>query len=181
MKKGLMLINNQVEDVEALASRALLIRYGYSIDTFTLEDSKRLKTAYNQLIEVDYLVDEVDYKLYDFLVLPGGKHVFNWVDQDTILNEMILYFSNNKKLIAAICAAPLFLNKANLLEGKEFTIFHGLENDVNGIFDSKAKVITSDNIITGRSAGVVYDFVFEIIKYFDKIEATGKLKLDIIY
>jgi len=34
--RGLMLINNNVEDVEALATKALLIRSGLLVETFTL-------------------------------------------------------------------------------------------------------------------------------------------------
>lgn len=182
MKKGLLLLNNNVEDVEALATRALLIRAGYDIKTFTLENNKNIITAYNLKIEVDFLVDEVlnEINAYDFLVLPGGKHVFKW-NNDQKLNEIIIDFHDNNKMIAAICAAPLFLESNNLLVNEDFTCFYGLENKINGRFINDKKVVLSNNIITGRSAGVIYDFVYEIVGYFEEKASIDALKLDIIY
>lgn len=180
MIKGLMLINNKVEDVEALATKALLTRSGMQIDTFTLENIKEITTAYNTKVIIDFLSNELDYKIYDFLILPGGSHVFNFVDEDTVLYDIIKYYNDKNKLIAAICAAPLFLNKLNLLKNKEFTSYPSVKNDIDGIYVNE-KVVRSGNIITSRSAGSVYDFVFEIIKYLKNNKILIDLKEEIVY
>lgn len=181
MVKGLMLVNNNVEDVEALATRALLVRAGFQIDTFTLENTLNLKTAYGLDFSANYLISDVNELDYDFIILPGGKHVLNWIDNSNNLSNLINKFYMSKKLVSAICAAPLFLDKINLLENKNYTMFHGMEENVNGNFEINEKVVKFNNIITARSAGVMYEFVFEIVKYFKGEEELMKLKANIIY
>ena len=180
MKKGLILLNNKVEDVEGLATQALLRRAGFQIDSFTLESTKEIKTAYNQKIVVDYLYDEIKDVNYDFLVLPGGGHVFNWLDNINIDNLVKKYYNNNK-LIAAICAAPLFLNKVDLLKNRDFTAFPDVVDKIKGNYIKDAKVVNDNNIITARSAGVVYDFVYEIIREFSDEMTLNELKKSIVY
>ncbi|WP_051615603.1 DJ-1/PfpI family protein [Haploplasma modicum] len=180
MIKGLMLLNNGVEDVEALATKALLVRAGLAIDFFTLEKTKKIETSYNTFVDVNYLADEVTLENYDFLVLPGGPHVAKWVDLDTKLDKIIEYFNNKKMLIAAICAAPLFLNKFNLLENKEFTAFPSVVRKINGNFVD-LRVIKVDNIITSRGAGTVYDFAFLIVKTLLGDDALVTLKEKIAF
>lgn len=180
--KGLMIINNKVEDGEALFTRALLIRAGFSIDSVTLEANKNITTAYNQKIVVDYLIDDISADNYDFLIIPGGGHIFIWQDNLEKMLPIINDFNNHNKLIAAICAGPLFLKDTKILENKNFTIFPGLETNIqDGIYRKNEKVVTDDNIITARSAGVVYDFVFEILEYYNEIGKIKKLKESIVY
>lgn len=180
MIKGLLLLNDGVEDVEALATKALLTRAGINIETFTLENKQLIKTAYNTNVEVDLLVDDVSSLNYEFLVLPGGKHVFNFLGNEK-LNKLILEFNNENKLIAAICAAPLFLNELNLLRDKDFVAFPSVVEEISGKYNSDLKVIKDGNIITSRSAGTVYDFVFEIVQTLKSIESVNDLQEEIVY
>ena len=180
MKKGLILLNNKVEDVEGLATQALLRRAGFKIDSFTLENTKEIKTAYNQRITVDYLYEEIKDIEYDFLVLPGGGHVFNWLENNNIDNLVKKHYNSNK-LIAAICAAPMFLNKVNILENRQFTAFPDVVKDIKGNYIKDAKVVNDNNIITARSASLVYDFVYEIIKEISDETVLNKLKKSIVY
>lgn len=179
--RGLMLINNNVEDVEALASKALLVRSGLEIDTFTLEEELIITTRYKTRVIVDYLIDDVNPNLYTFLILPGGSHVFNFLGKSEQLKELILYFNKQDKLISAICAAPLFLNEVNLLKNLEFSAFPAVADKIDGLYQKDASVVKSGNIITARSAGTVYDFVFEIVKTLQGNEALEHLKKDIVY
>lgn len=180
MKKGLILLNNKVEDVEALATKALLERAGFKMTSFTLESKKEINTAYNQTIIVNYVIEEITEKDYDFLVLPGGPHVFKNLE-DKRLDSLILAFNKSNKLIAAICAAPLFLNKLNLLENKTFTAYPEVVSQMSGKHLKDLKAAVSGNIITARSAGVVYDFVFEIIKYLEDSKMVENLKKSIVF
>ena len=182
MKKGLMIVNNKVEDGEALFTRALLIRAGYEIKTATLESDTNLKTAYGLSFKADALIEEVDFDGFDFLVVPGGSHVFDWFEKKERLDEVIKHFNEQEKLLALICAAPLFLKNLNILPNKKFTIFSGLEEKLaEGTYLIDAKVVTDGNLITARSAGVIYDFVFAILNYFNDDKKLKKLQESIIY
>jgi len=181
MKKGLMIVNNKVEDIEALATRDLLIRSGLNITLATLESSKTITTSYGITMFVDRHINEISADDFDFLVLPGGSHVFDWIDKEVGLTAMINDFNSNNKLIAAICAAPLFLSKAGILTNSKFTAFPSVVEDIKGVYETNSKVVVLDNIITARSAGVVFDFAFEIIKKVLGNDKVKELKNSIVY
>lgn len=181
MLKGLMLLNNQIEDVESLATKGLLTRAGFKIDTFTLEEQLLIETAFHTNVLVDYYIDEINVQDYDFLVLPGGKHVFNFIGKSSKLKKIITKFNDENKLIAAICAAPLFLNEVGLLKNKKFVAFPSVVNSIEGSYQPTSKVVLDGNIITARSAGTVFDFVFKIVEKLKNTETVNELQKEIVY
>jgi protein deglycase len=176
--KGLIVFSNHMEDVEALATRALLIRAGLKVDSMTFQNSKTIQTAFNQEVMADYTMDEVDMDLYDFVVIPGGKYVSEIIEQDVNIKLLATHFYQAHKLVAAICAGPRFLGQVGLLDGKNFTAFTGSEKDMpKGQYQPEKKVVRDQNIITARGAGAVYDFAYEIVKYMtSEIKADALLK-----
>lgn len=173
--KGLLLLSDNVEDVEALATRALLIRSGFTITTASLNQTKQITTAFGLSFEADELYDHLDISSYDLLIIPGGKYVANTIDNSSI--PMIAKtFYDQDKVIAAICAGPRFLGKAGLLNGLQYTAFPGSENDSpKGIYLPDYKAHTDGKVITAKGAGTVYDFVYQIIQYFQSKEHADQL------
>lgn len=176
--KGLIIFSHGMEDVEAVATKALLIRAGVTMSAITFEETKEIKTAYNQIIKADYFFNEIAVEDYDFLVIPGGPYVSKVIEEDVKIKELAILFNQNNKLVAAICAGPRFLGRAGLLDDKKFTCYTGCEVDMpKGEYLPKFKAITDGNIITARGAGAVYDFVYEIVKYvYDNQSAENLLK-----
>lgn len=162
--KGLLLLHNDMEDLEALGTRALLERARIDIVTTTFNRDKRVKMAYGVVVEADLLYREVTVDNYEFLIIPGGKYVQEVLATDVNIKNLIKEFHKHNKLIAAICAGPMFLGELGLLEGKQYTIFPGCErDDYKGILNQDKKAITDGKIITGRSVGAVVEFSYEII------------------
>jgi len=63
MKKGLMVFSNNMEDGEALFTRALLVRGGLQIDTVSIGD-KEVKTSYGLYVKADYTLEEINLDTY---------------------------------------------------------------------------------------------------------------------
>ena len=161
--KGLIILVNNFEDVEALATVDVLRRSGIIIDTTSL-DNKDVITQSNNKITVDYLLNEVNVNEYDFLILPGGKAVFNILDNDKRIDDLVDYFYSNKKLICAICAAPRLIAKRGYFKNLKFTIFPGcLETEVLGKQTTKG-VVVEEYFITAKSMYYSIEFALEIIK-----------------
>lgn len=172
MIKGLMLFHDHMEDVEALATKALLTRAGFKIDSVSVTNSKEIKMHYQTEVVADYFLEEIEVNDYSFLVLPGGKYVSLTIEKDKTIKELIKEFNKQNKDIFAICAAPMFLGELGLLKNKEYTIFPGCESEsYQGLLKQDYKVVKSDKIITGRSVGAVFEFVSEIIDYYYGKEA----------
>lgn len=75
--KGIILLANYFEDVEALITIDILRRAKIEIDLVSMEHNLEVKTQSNIKIIADKLVSEISLSNYDFLIIPGGKAVFN--------------------------------------------------------------------------------------------------------
>lgn len=180
--KGLILWNHNNEDLEAIATKALLTRAGYDIISATLESTRNLELAYQTRVKADAFLGDVDPDDFDFLIIPGGKYVAETVDQDLRIKHLAKTFNECGKLVAAICAGPRFLGQAGLLDGKRFTCFKGAEKDMpKGTYLPDEKAVTDGNIITSRSAGTIFQFVTEIITYLEGKEKSDALLKSILY
>lgn len=180
--KGLFIFSDGMEDNEALATRALLIRAGFDIDSTTINHNLIVETSYKQKVICDYHIDQIDYNSYDFLLIPGGPYVNRVIDTDITIKSAILDFFNKSKVIGAICAAPRFLGRLGLLEGKTFTAFPGSEKEVkNSTFLVEQKSIICGNIVTARSAGTVIDFVYNLIVRLKNEDSANELLDRILY
>jgi putative intracellular protease/amidase len=105
------------------------------------------------------------------LIIPGG-----WLENlEDELISLILKFDEEKKLIAAICAAPWILAKAGILEKRKYTtsiaVWEKKHKDFFGIDDPfprqgylEKRVVRDDNIITGKGTAFI-DFTIEVCDY----------------
>ena len=180
--KGLIIFSNNMEDSEALSTLALLRRANLKVDSATINENLHVKTAYGIWVHADYHLEDLDLSKYSFLIIPGGPYVDEIINEDILIKKTIKDFNDKNKFIAAICAAPRFLGQLGLLNNKEFTAFPGSEKDaLKGVYLKNKKSHTDGNIITGRSAGSVVEFSYEIIKnVLNEVEAK-KLLTNIIY
>ena len=180
--KGLIVFSNDMEDVEALATRALLVRAGYQIDSLTFNETKDVKTAFGLSIKADYLENEINPNDYDLLIIPGGKYVALTVDKDEKIKSLVKAFNAQNKPISAICAGPRFLGQIGLLDDVKFTAYTGSEIDMpHGKYLPKKKAVVDGKIITARGAGAVYEFVYEIVSYFSGKKAADTLLKRILF
>ncbi len=163
--KGLILLENYFEDIEAIATIDIIRRANIKIDTISLS-TKKLITQSKIIIEADYLINEINYNNYDFLIIPGGKAVMNSLIYNNLVNEILNAFKN--KLICLICAAPILLKEIN-----EFTCFKGFENKIKGKYLNKG-VVRYKNIITAKSCAYTIDFALEIINYLTNSNTNVK-------
>lgn len=179
--KGIVLLANGFEDIEALATIDLLKRANIEVETVSVENTIEIKTQYNLCIKADKLYSEIKLEDYNFVILPGGKAVVETHLNSTITKQTITHFINNHQLVCAICAAPSVLGVLGYLKNKPYTCFPGFEEYiVDGINKTNEKVVVTDNIITSKAAGASFLFAYEIIKYL-KDEAVANDVLNKIY
>lgn len=167
--KGIILLADYFEDTEAITTIDILRRAEILIDVVSLCE-KNVKTQNGLSIKCDYLIDEVNYEEYDFLVIPGGKAVMASLINLKIIDEMIIHFNSENKLIASICAAPYLLARLGLFKDGKFTCFPGFNENVEGKY-TKDGVTVYNNLITSKSMAYTIDFALAIVEYL-----KGKIK-----
>lgn len=177
---ALMVFDDQMEDVESLATKALLTRAGFVVRSVNLAGKKKVTAHYGTTVDVDF-TEMTSIDDYQLLIIPGGKYVALTVDDDTWIKALAKQFYSQGKWLAAICAGPRFLLQEDLIEG-EYTAYPGAEVDAKkGTYQAHRKAVVTAPFITARSAGSVYNFVFAIIQTLKGDAALAAFKDQIKY
>ncbi len=106
--------------------------------------------------------EEIDPKHYEGLVIVGGagSQVHLWGDE--LLRELVKFFHQSGKVVAAICLAPAVLARAGILKGKKATYYESpasfKEMKIGGAVITNAPVVRDGRIITanGPSASAAF-------------------------
>ena len=166
--KVLAIIFDGFEELEATAPFALIRRAGINL---TIASNKTTVTGGHNISYTNIdILDNINYKEYDALLLPGGPH-YKTLQTNKLVHEIITYFMTNKKIVAAICAAPTIIGQLGLLKDRTYTCFTPMNDDFGGNFNN-VSVVVDDNLITGRSAAASIDFAYAII---EKVAGTSVL------
>ena len=157
--KAIIIINNGLEECEALVTYDLLFRAGIEVELvgFTSE----VLSSHNVCFKAHKLLDEINPNDYDCLILPGGMPGTKNLENDSRVQEMIELFVKQDKYIAAICAAPSILIHKGLLKNNKFICYPGFES---GLLPANEKAIQDNKFITAKGLGAVFEFSYLIIK-----------------
>ena len=157
--KAIIIINNGLEECEALVTYDLLFRAGIEVELvgFTSE----VLSSHNVCFKAHKLLDEINPNDYDCLILPGGMPGTKNLENDQRVQDMIDLFVKQDKYIAAICAAPSILIHKGLLKNNKFICYPGFES---GLLPANEKAVQDNKFITAKGLGAVFEFSYLIIK-----------------
>lgn len=172
-KQALLIIVDGVEEVEALTPVDLMRRADIDV-TMAAAGGTRTVTGKNGIrIEADALLEETSSEDWDLLVIPGGPG-HKALMRDPAILERIRTQSGRGSLIGAICAGPLVLKEAGILEGKRFTSFPATAEALPER-DPHAAVVVDGNLITSQGAGTALPFALALVKALKNPEAAAEL------
>ncbi|MDA3930407.1 MAG: DJ-1/PfpI family protein [Prolixibacteraceae bacterium] len=166
MTKILVHLAEGFEEMEALIPVDIWRRAGFDVETISISKKLEVNGAHKIKVVADKLFIETNYDNADMLFLPGGMPGATNLDKHEGLRDKILALNDKDIKIGAICAAPLILGHNRLLVGKKSTCFPGFENELIGAEYTANPIETEGNIITGKGAGVTFEFALEIVKQF---------------
>ena len=166
--KLLMLFVDRFEDTEAIATLDVLKRGGFEVTTASVMQREEVNPKYVKQVLADAKIEDVNYKEYDGLVIPGGPGSFQIMPSIPVVESLIRYFADNNKLVASICAAPHLVGKLGYFQGKNFTVHPGFEQFCfGGNYLREKGVVRDSNFITAKSMYYSISFALEIDKYFN--------------
>ncbi len=169
------------EEIEALTVVDILRRAGMEVDIVSLTDKKAVKGSHKIVFGAEELLNDIDIDEYDGIVIPGGMPGTNNIKGKSAVCNAIKKFVTDKKMVAAICAAPSVLGELNLLNGKKATCYPGFEEKLYGATVLSDPVVVDENIITSRGMGTAIDFALAIVSYYADETVAGDLAESIIY
>lgn len=118
---------------------------------------------------VNIALADVDPYQYDALVFIGGAGSVEYQHNATAL-ELVRQFVQSRKVIGAICLAPLILAKAGVLVGREATVWTGYENEEAKELESSgarftgAAVTVDKRLVTANGPEAAIDFAEALAK-----------------
>lgn len=179
MTKILVFIAEGFEEIEALTVVDVLRRANIQCDMCSITSNKEIKGAHNILVNADKTLEEIKSNEYNGLVIPGGMPGATNLRDNNKLIDLVKEFNKDKKLIAAICAGPIVLSKANIIKGKEVTSYPGFEEDLKEGLYKEDLVVQDGNIITSRGPSSAMYFAFRILENFKK-DSVKEIKEDML-
>lgn len=169
------------EEIEALTVVDILRRQNVDTQMVSVTGEKTVTGSHNISVQMDCLIEEVDFNTVDVIVLPGGMPGTKNLEACGALMEQVDAFAAAGKTICAICAAPSILGHRGILNGKKAIAYPGMEEELNGAVVTYEPAVRDGNIITGRGMGCAIEFGLLILDYLEGKEAGDAMAEKIVY
>lgn len=157
----LCLVTDGVEETELVAPVDILRRADVEVVMASMNGTLSVTGSHQIVIMADALIEDLDLSEFDALVMPGGPAV-GTLRQDGGAIELARTFGDAGKLVGAICAAPLLLQDAGMLEGKRHTAHQSVRGELTGALDDR--VVVDGRLVTSRGAGAAIDFGLRMVE-----------------
>lgn len=176
--KILELLADGNETIELLTVVDYLRRAGIEIDMVSTTGSKSLRTSHGVNYQADFLLEEINPADYDGVYIPGGTTGAESLRDNEKVIEIVKDFDKANKLIAAICAGPIVLDRAGVLANKKATSFPTIKAELENIgeYIDDEIVVTDGNITTGRGAAVTNYLALRLVEIIKGEEAKEQIK-----
>jgi 4-methyl-5(b-hydroxyethyl)-thiazole monophosphate biosynthesis len=172
----LCLLADGFEEIETITPVDLLRRAGVEVVIAALHGTSATGRSGIHLTADAALEDVMDSD-FDLLFIPGGPGVTE-LRRDGRAAALAGRFAAAGKPIAAICAAPLVLMDAGLLDVRRFTAHLSVRDVLTLALDER--VVIDGNLITSRGAGTALDFGLALVSLLAGQAATDKVAADIM-
>lgn len=181
--KVIVFLAEGFEEVEALTVVDYLRRISnITVHMVSIGEGLQVLGAHNIEVKADKNIKELqDLTSYDAVVIPGGMPGATNLRDNKDVIKMVKEINTGGKLVAAICAGPIVLEEAKIIDGKEVTSYPGFDKDLPNSVYRKDDVVIDGNIITARGPAKAVDFSIEIVKYLVGEEQAEELKANILY
>jgi len=178
--KILLPIAQGTEEMEAVIPIDLFRRAEINVlvagDSYIVECSRGVKIYPD--IKFEKLSVEQEFNA---IVLPGGLAGVEILSNQNVLIEILKKHNQFKKIIGAICAAPLILVNNGLLSANaKITSHPSVKNQLSKYNYTEEKVVIYKNIITSRGAGTAYEFALTIIEQLKGKQLAQKIAKSIV-
>ena len=165
-KKVAVMLANGFEEIEALSIVDIMRRANIKCDMVSIKN-EMVNGSHGIIVKADKNIKNIEKYSYDMIVLPGGLPGADYLrDCDELITWIKDFAVKQDKYIAAICAAPQVLAKANVIKGKRVTSYPGsVFYDIlkEGKY-SDDLVVVDGNIITSRGPATAIPFAYKLLE-----------------
>ena len=155
------------------------------VETISYKES--IKCTWGGELRAEKIITEdnvEDFFDYDVIVIPGGFGKANFFkDNDNeIFKKLIKYFSENNRIIVAICSAVINLLETTYIKDKKVTTylldnkryFNQLKN--YNIIPVEEEIVIDNNLFTCSGPGNALDLSFRVLEKLTSNENVNIIK-----
>ena len=178
-RKIAILISDGFEEKEMIEPQRFFQENGASTYIVSFKSDCVMAMDHNKWTnryKIDYYIENVDYKLFDVLFIPGGILSVDKLRRDKRVIDFIKFFFEEEKIIAAICHSPSLFIETSMIKGRNLTSFISIKTDlINAGATWKDQMVVVDrNLITAQGIKYLFEFSTTVIKETYNKFKTGK-------
>jgi 4-methyl-5(b-hydroxyethyl)-thiazole monophosphate biosynthesis len=150
------------EEIEAVTIIDVLRRA--DVETVTLGVAGTTVTgAHGISVQADRTLAEGADEKWDLVILPGGMPGASTLRDDPGVQALIKRQHEAGGRLAAICAAPIALGAAGVLDGRTATCYPSFEDGLTGAKLSESPVVVDGTLTTSRGPGTAFEFALSLV------------------
>ena len=153
------------EEIEAVTIVDVLRRAEFEVTLAGLEAGPCLGSR-GVLITPDVEWKEIEPSDFDALVLPGGMGGTLAMAERPELLAALQVFRSEERWVGAICAAPLVLARAGVVDQVPITAHPGVQGELGkrcAAIEPGPRVLVSGHVVTSQGAGTAMEFALELV------------------
>ena len=152
----LVILAEGFEEIEAVTPIDVLRRAGADLTVASLGEGVHVTGRSGLTIHADTTLSTAMASTFDCVVLPGGPGVSR-LRSDIRVLDLVTRQRDRGGWIAAICAAPVVLKCAGILDGRRYTAHFSVNAELPNSLREE-RVVLDGRLITSRGAGTALDF-----------------------
>jgi protein deglycase len=158
----LLFLHQGFEEIEAVTPLDLLRRAGAAVTIVSCHPERLVTGKCGVTLQADTTLDELPDQEWDLLVVPGGPAVNQGLRQEPRVRQRLQAQAAAERWIGAICAAPLVLLDAGLLDGKRYTAHPSAWKELPA---AQPEAVVHDGcLITSQGAGTALPFALALVE-----------------
>lgn len=163
MKRVLVPLAEGFEELEAVTIIDVLRRAGIEVVVASLAGSP-VTGSHGIRLAADTPLAALVEQEFDMIALPGGMPGAEHLKKDARIAEIIRRLHGKGRPVAAICAAPMVLAAAGVLDGRRATSYPGFLDDATRASVVDEAVVVDRGVITSRGPGTALDFALALVE-----------------
>ncbi|KAL5705711.1 protein deglycase [Ranunculus cassubicifolius] len=181
-KKVLVPIGYGTEEMEAVIVIDVMRRAGARVVVASVEPQLEVEASCGIRLIADTRISSCIDETFDLIALPGGMPGSARLRDCEILRKITSKQAEEKRLYAAICAAPaITLNPWGLLKRKQTTGHPAFMHQLPTFWAVKSNIQVSGELTTSRGPGTAFQFVLSLVEQLlgesVAVELGGALQL----
>jgi 4-methyl-5(b-hydroxyethyl)-thiazole monophosphate biosynthesis len=163
MKRVLVPLAEGFEELEAVTIIDILRRAGVEVVVASLAGNP-VTGSHGIRLSADTPLAALAEQDFDMIALPGGMPGADHLKKDPRIAEIVRTLHSKGRPVAAICAAPMVLAAAGVLDGRRATSFPGFLKDADMATIVGDAVVVDRGVITSRGPGTAMDFALALVE-----------------